>query len=105
MLRRSGTVSVAGRPSIETFGENVGILTSTVFGLEVTSTGFRQLLKQAAENSTYERVVEDFGQQLGAEARALARSLVVSHEAERRSELSDPLPSLPITPDLSLSFA
>ncbi len=35
-LRRSGSVSKAERPEYETFGENVGILTREVFGLEVT---------------------------------------------------------------------
>src|SRR5262249_20059802 len=49
MLRRTGNVSVAERPTIETFGENVGILTREVFGLEVTTTGFHQMVRHAAE--------------------------------------------------------
>lgn len=35
-LRRSGAVAAVERPAIETFGENVGVLTREVFGLEVT---------------------------------------------------------------------
>lgn len=44
MLRRSGTLSAAERPPIETFGENVGILTREVYGLEVINSGFHKLL-------------------------------------------------------------
>jgi hypothetical protein len=79
MLQRSGTSCVAERPSIETFGENVGILTRSIFGLEVTSSGFHQLIRQSVENGnpTYEMVLNHFDNQLGAEARALVRSLVV----------------------------
>ncbi|MEN0654127.1 MULTISPECIES: AAA family ATPase [Hyphobacterium] len=35
-LRRSRDVSIVERPTIETFGESVGLLTREVFGLEVT---------------------------------------------------------------------
>jgi hypothetical protein len=36
------------RPEIETFGENVGTLTSEVFGLEVTNSGFHRMIAEAA---------------------------------------------------------
>ena len=76
---------MAERPSIETFGENVGVLTRSVFGLEVTNSGFHRLLKQAVANgnASYEMIMEHFDQQLGAEARALARSLVDSRDVEK----------------------
>jgi len=48
-LHRSGGISEAERPTIETFGENVGVLTREVFGLEVTNAGFHKLLKDAIE--------------------------------------------------------
>ena len=38
-IRRSGRRAVAERPDVQTFGENVGLLTREVFGLEVTQTG------------------------------------------------------------------
>ena len=45
ILRRSGTEVAADRPAVETFGENVGILTSEVFCLEVMESGFSKLRK------------------------------------------------------------
>jgi len=82
MLRRSGTVSVAERPSIETFGENVGILTREVFGLEVTNAGFHKLLHDAVYNErlSYKRLLRHFDGQLGAEARAIARGMIAERD-------------------------
>src|SRR6185437_14471839 len=45
-LRRSGAVSFVERPAVETFGENIGILTREVFGLEVTRSGFHKMLTE-----------------------------------------------------------
>jgi hypothetical protein len=84
-LRRSRRVAVAERPTTETFGENVGILTREVFGFEVTKSGFHRMLDEAVNRRglAYDGVVEHFGGQLGAEARAIVQALV----AERDSEL------------------
>ncbi|MFA0114601.1 AAA family ATPase [Vibrio sp. 10N.261.46.E11] len=69
------------RPAVETFGENVGILTREVFGLEVTKSGFHDLLvKSVAAGDSYEEIVCDYGGQLGIEARALLKALVVHRE-------------------------
>lgn len=46
-IRRVGRRMVAERPEIETFGENVGILTREVFGFEVTESGFHRLLRDS----------------------------------------------------------
>ncbi|MBK3585729.1 AAA family ATPase [Streptomyces sp. MBT57] len=82
-LRRSGREMVAERPEIETFGENVGVLTREVFGLEVTRSGFHRLLDTAAaEGETYEEVVDKFGSQLGGEARGIIRGLIAAREIE-----------------------
>jgi predicted ATPase len=76
MLRRYGAECVAERPTIETFGENVGILTREAFGLDVSKTGFHQMLADAVEEGgTYEEVLEHFNNKLGAEARAILRAL------------------------------
>jgi hypothetical protein len=68
---------------IETFGENVGTLTTEVFGLEVVNAGFHKLIKDAVdnENLNYEQILERFGGQMGAESRAIARALVSNKEA------------------------
>ncbi|MER6178598.1 AAA family ATPase [Streptosporangium sp. NPDC001681] len=82
-LRRSGLDIVVERPMVETFGENVGILTREIFGLEVTRSGFHRLLRDAVrEGDTYEQIVEHFGGQLGGEARGLIRALIAAREAE-----------------------
>ncbi len=84
-LRRSGNVMAGDRPGMETFGENIGILTREVFGLEVTQSGFHRLLTEAvAEDGLYDDVVERFGNQLGGEALAIVRALA----AERRQHFA-----------------
>jgi ABC-type multidrug transport system ATPase subunit len=76
-IRRTDTHVAAERPEIETFGENIGVLTNEVFGLEVTDSGFHSLLKEAIEKEKdYDSVVEYFNNELGLEARALIRSYI-----------------------------
>ncbi|MGO7000369.1 AAA family ATPase [Rhizobium leguminosarum] len=76
VLNRSGSSVRADRPEIETFGENVGTLTRQVFNLEVVNSGFHKMIAEAAEEGyTYEGIIRKFGNQLGAEARTLARAL------------------------------
>lgn len=84
MLRRNGQYVVAERPTIETFGENVGVLTREVFGLEVTNAGFHKMLKDDIykQGLNFEGVLEKYGQQLGAEAMAIARGLEISRSQE-----------------------
>jgi hypothetical protein len=48
---RNGTTVSAERPEVETFGENVGILTREVFGLEVTHSGFHKMLQDSLEDA------------------------------------------------------
>jgi hypothetical protein len=81
-LRRIGDTSNAERPNIETFGENVGVLTSEVFGLEVNKSGFHQLIEEAVNDGmSFEQVLHHFHNQLGAEAYALARVLISLRDA------------------------
>lgn len=83
-LRRNGLISQADRPAMETFGENVGVLTREVFSLEVTRTGFHRLLVDAVfdRHLSYDETIELFGGQLGGEARAILRALVLRHERD-----------------------
>ena len=74
-LQRWGNSMSADRPDLETFGENVGILTDEVFGLEVTATGFHTMLAEAAQHhATYEEALDSFEGQLGAEGKAILRA-------------------------------
>ena len=75
VLNRIGHAARADRPELETFGENVGILTREVFGLEVVQTGFHRLISEAVERGGYDQVIAQFGGRLGGEARSLARAL------------------------------
>lgn len=77
-LRRIGAEAISERLNIETFGENVGVLTNEVFGLEVTNSGFYELLdKVAKEKGSYEEVIEHFDGQLGMEAKAILMTYFV----------------------------
>ena len=70
------------RPTVETFGENVSVLTREVFGFEVTKSGFHRVLDEAVNRDrlSYDAVIERFGGQLGAEARAIVRALVAERD-------------------------
>lgn len=82
-VRRTGAHVEAERPEIETFGENVGVLTREVFGLEVTETGFHRMLRDAVdEDPDFDRAVERFKGELGGEARALLRAMIAARQAE-----------------------
>jgi predicted ATP-dependent endonuclease of OLD family len=81
-VRRTNVRVEADRPEIETFGENVGILTREVFGLEVTDSGFHKMLRGAvADSNDYEEVVRRFGGELGGEAKAIIRALIAARAA------------------------
>lgn len=69
------------RPTLETFGENVGILTREVFGLEVVKSGFHTVLKSAVDGGgSYEEVLAVFGSQLGLEAKGILKSMVIHRD-------------------------
>jgi predicted ATP-dependent endonuclease of OLD family len=85
-LRRTGYVVNADRPELETFGENVGVLTREVFGLEVTESGFHRMLQQAVDrNVEYDEVLEFFGKRLGSEAKAIVRALIEDRDNNESS--------------------
>jgi predicted ATP-dependent endonuclease of OLD family len=76
-IRRNGTKVDAERPEIETFGENVGVLTREVFGLEVTHSGFHKMLSDAVgDDASFADVVDIFDGELGGEAKAIIRALI-----------------------------
>jgi predicted ATPase len=82
-ITRAGLASASQRPETETFGENVGVLTREVFGLEVSKSGFNALLSaEATRGRSYEQVLEAFDSQLGLEGRAILRSIM--HRTDRQ---------------------
>ena len=82
-VRRTNVRVEADRPEIETFGENVGILTREILGLEVTDSGSHKMLRDAvADTDDYDTVVERFGRELGGEAKAIIRALIAARPVE-----------------------
>ncbi|QFT53978.1 AAA family ATPase [Microbulbifer sp. THAF38] len=80
-INRTGLCTDSRRPDIETFGENVGVLTREVFGLEVVKSGFHDLLVKSVESGdSYKKIIHDYGDQLGMEARALLKALVTHRD-------------------------
>ncbi|WP_325089196.1 AAA family ATPase [Burkholderia contaminans] len=80
-LTRSRADGRADRPDRETFGENVGVLTREIFGLEVAKSGFHEVLASAvADGGTFESIIEQYSGQLGFEAQAIVRALVVARD-------------------------
>lgn len=85
-IYRVGSAVSAKRPDIETFGENVGLLTSEVFSLEVERSGFVALLAKSVDvGKSYEVILNEYSGQLGFEGRAILKSLVASRD--RQSQL------------------
>jgi len=66
------------RPDLETFAENVGTLTRETFKLEVNNSGFHKMIIEYLQDHTYESLIDEFEDQIGAEGKALARSYLVT---------------------------
>lgn len=83
ILRRTGLIANVDRPQSETFAENVGILTREVFGLEVSKSGFHDLLENSvSECKSYEEIVQEYQYQLGFEGKAILRSMIAIRNSQ-----------------------
>lgn len=72
----------ADRPERETFGENVGVLTREIFGLEVKKSGFHEMLERAvAAGGTFDSIFAEYNGQLGFEAQAIVRALITARDS------------------------
>ncbi|EHI99058.1 hypothetical protein CDLVIII_2413 [Clostridium sp. DL-VIII] len=87
-MRRTGKVAIAERLKMESFGENIASLTAEVFGLEVTHSGYHNLLEEAVRKyGDYDTIINKFEGQLGMEARAILKVLIaVENEKEHNQE-------------------
>lgn len=82
-VNRSQLVAATHRPSIETFGENVGTLTREIFRLELTSSGFHTLLTAAVmQGKDFDQIIREFNWQLGFEAQAILRALLADRDSK-----------------------
>lgn len=85
-LRRTGANSHAERLEVESFGADITTLTTEIFGLEVTNSGFHSLLQILVNKyHTYDAVLRALNGQLGNEGRALVRTMVAL-DAEKTGE-------------------
>lgn len=78
ILRTNGNYRNVSRPRLETFGENIGILTEEIFGLEIRNTGFYKLLKEKTNyykelGYNYDKILDEFNGELSIEAKSIIR--------------------------------
>ena len=80
-INRYGSICKTTRPETETFGENVGILTRDVFGLEVEKSGFYSLLNTSVSTGkSFAEIMHQYNQQLGTEGRIILATLIASRD-------------------------
>ena len=78
---RQGANTIVDRPNIETFAENLGVLTSEVFGLEVEQSGFHNMLKgSVAAGQSYKSILNEYHDQIGFEGRAILKALIAERD-------------------------
>jgi len=75
VLRRAADQNRIAAPSIETFGESIGVITQEVFNLGDGSTDWHETLSVLARRNTLEEIEEAFGRKLGFAARSYVLSL------------------------------
>ena len=81
IMQKNGENKSIRRPEFETFGSNLSKLTYGVFKYEIDNSGFNQLLKKVAdESSSYDEALYKFDNQLGDEARSVLRILCHNKE-------------------------
>jgi len=71
VLRRHGSRNSVEEPVIETFGENIGLLTRHVFNLDNSQSDYIGVLQELATNLSMEEIDRLFEQGLSSQARAL----------------------------------
>ncbi len=79
VMRRQGSVNTLDAPTIETFAENIGVITQEVFNLSDGATDWHETLGSLATQSSLEEIEEMFESRLG----FAARSYVLSIQDER----------------------
>lgn len=72
IVRRDEAITAISRPTIETFGENVGLLTSEVFGLNSQVTDFHKILNRLIERRLSLEKIDELFRPYGLSLRARA---------------------------------
>ncbi|MDA0160653.1 AAA family ATPase [Solirubrobacter ginsenosidimutans] len=74
VLRRHGRWLRVEAPEIETFGENVSLLTTEIFNLDNSDRDFQGVLRALAATHSLERIEALFGGRISSQGRAIIRS-------------------------------
>ena len=75
ILRRFGDVTEVDAPDYETFGENVGFLTRSVFSLDTTASDHHSILRRLAQRFSIAQIEEMLGNPMSPQARAYVASI------------------------------
>jgi predicted ATPase len=76
IINRMLTASKAERPSVETFGESIGILSREVFQLELSQSGYHHILAEVRNKwPSYASAIMNLGGQVGADGKAVLRAM------------------------------
>lgn len=82
-INRNGNEVRTSRLEIESFGAAIGALTREVFTLEVRQSGFHKMLsEEVAKGQSYSEIMELFNNELGDEALALLRTLIMLRDRD-----------------------
>lgn len=77
ILTRFGDSLRFDRPSIPTFGENIGVITKEVFSYELENSGYFELFKQKVKDGySFEEIVKMFNNEIGKEGLAVLMVMV-----------------------------
>lgn len=80
-IRRNGKYRIFDRPEIETYGENLGEITTEIFGYDVQKSGFHAMLRDASEKkNSYDEALSLFNGELGNEAKSILRAYMFDKE-------------------------
>lgn len=84
IIRYDGGIISPQRLETESYGENVGVLTREVFGLEVKESGFHmKLLDYVNSNLSYEEILSEHNNKLGLEGRSILKALTFNRDKRR----------------------
>jgi hypothetical protein len=86
VIRRYGLRTTIERPLQETFGENLGILTRSVFNLDNTESDYEGVLRDLAISHGVDRLNTVFPDGLSAQAMAIVQEAVADLEEEEEEE-------------------
>ena len=84
VLTRFGDTTHYARPSIETFAENVGVITKEVFKLEMERSGFHKLFQDKVnKNYSFDEIVAMFRGSIGLEGQAILMSMIMLRDKSK----------------------